>query len=269
MTSIPATQPTPINESEAVFEPFWDQYISNLPHYVVNKDIAGTQPPAANPRALQFWCWCTLKWDHASIDHHIMTFERAMNLDVSAYDVLIVRLALPEHVRLTVDAVIDGAGVRLATDVAGTGLPYEYELPYAGARLQWLRLTITSSRDQADEGWLYWIGLANAAKRKAMLSAPKLYNERWDGWLLPPEAKPELKPRFGFFFDTEDLPAIRKRAASPPYRPLMDLMRRRARQAMTFHLTPEDQIGEYVAFGDVRRIETRMRDWDKIGRAHV
>ena len=257
-----ATVPIAINESEAIIEPFWDQYISNLPQYVVNKDSAGTFPPAANPRALQFWCWCTLKWDRAPVDRPIMTFERTMDVDVRGYDILMVRLALPEHVRLTVDAVIDGAVVRLATDAAGTGLPAEYEMPVAGQRLQWLRLTITSGRDQADEGWLYWIGLANAAKRAAMLSAPNPYNERWQPWLLPPDAAPQFAPRFGFFFGAEDLPAIRKRAASPPYRTLMDLLRRRAREAMTFHKTPEQQIGDYVAFGQVRRIETRLRDWD-------
>jgi Heparinase II/III-like protein len=256
------TIPVPINQSEAIIEPFWDQYISNLPGYTVNKDLAEPLPAAANPRALQFWCWATLKWDRAPVDRPIITFERTMNVDVSAYDTLIVRIALPAHVHLTIDVAVDGVATRLAADLAGASGPQEYELPIKGKRLQWLKLTLTSGRDQADEAWLYWIGLAHGGRRTTMLSAPNPYDDRWEGWLLPPEAKPDFAPRFGFFFDAADLPAIRKRAASAPYRPLMDLLRQRARRVMAFHKTPEDQIGDYVGFGDVRKIETRPRDWD-------
>jgi hypothetical protein len=173
-----------------------------------------------------------------------------------------VRLAIPEHVTLRVSAVIDDARRLLVADEPGRAGPHEYEAAIAGTSLQGLKLELTSSRDQGDEGWLYWIGAANESKRAEMLARPNPFTERWEKWLLPPDARPDFAPRFGFFFDAEDLPAIRRRARSPAYRSLMEQMRQRARTAMAFHKTPEQQVGPYLGFGEIWKIQTRERDWD-------
>lgn len=254
------TLPIPINEAEAIVDSFWDQHISALPQYTLNANL--DLSAACNPRALQFWCWATLKWDRAPVGQPVVTFERAMHARITGYDRLMIRLGIPEHVRLQVDAVIDRRPLRLLTDAPGTGGPHEFEAPIAGDLLEQLRLTLTSDRDQADEAWLQWIGLADAAKRAAMLAQPNPFDAAWAPWLLPPEAEPELAPRFGFFFDAADLPAIRRRAASPAYRPLMEQMRARARQAMAFHKTPEDQVGPVIGTGEIWKIQARERDWD-------
>ena len=262
MSSDRVQLPTPINESEAVIDGFWDQHISALRRYTVNKEIAGALPAHCNARAFQFWCWATLKWDRAPVGHPILTIERTMNVDVRRYDTLIIYLALPEHVSLTVDAAIDGKTVRLMDNEPGPGAQREFEAAIAGQRLQWLRLTLVSQRDQADEGWLYWIGLANSARRAYMLDAPRLYDDVWEPWLLSPDAKPEFAPRFGIYFDAADLPAMRRRARSPLYASLMQQIRARAHEALSFHKTPEDQIGEYLPAGRIFEIQARVRDWD-------
>jgi len=254
--------PIPINEAEAIFEPFWDQHISLLPQWRLNTEAAAGLPPACNPRALQFWCWATLKWDRAPVGRPIVVFERAMRVRIAGYDRLMLRLGMPEHIRLQVDAVVDGQARRLLTDAPGTGGPHEFEAPIAGEILEHLRLTLTSERDQADEAWLQWIGLADAVKRAAMLAQPNPFDASWTPWLLPADAEPVFAPRFGFFFDAADLPAIRRRAASAAYQPLMEQMRARARQAMAFHKTPEDQVGPVIGTGDIWKIQARERDWD-------
>ena len=112
--------PIPINEAEAIVEPFWDRRISPLPKYAVIPggelsrdaprlagrghlghlsggeprrgrppvDADGTLAPdaAANPygaRAFQFWCWATLAWDSAPVDRTVLTLTRALEVDLA------------------------------------------------------------------------------------------------------------------------------------------------------------------------------------------
>lgn len=262
MTDHPIQRPIPINEAEAIIEPFWDQHLSPLDAYALNAGIGADIPAECHPRALQFWCWVTLKWDRAPVGTPIVRFERDLAVDLAGYDCLLIRLGMPEHVRLHVDAVVDGQAQRLLTDAAGTGGPHEFEMPVAGRVLEHVAITLTSARDQADEAWLQWIGLAHAVRRAAMLTRPNPFDAGWAPWLLPADAEPALAPRFGFFFGADDLPAIRRRAASPAYRPLMDQLRERAQRALAFHKTPEDQVGDTLGTGEIWKIQARERDWD-------
>ncbi len=260
--TMPVIHPVPINEAEAIVDSFFDEKISARDQYTLNSAAVASLPAGCNPRSAQYWCWDMLKWDHAPIDRPIIVLERATNVNIEGYDTLMVRLAIPEHVALRVSAVIDGVGRLLIAGEPGHAGPHEYEAPISGRRLQGLTLELTSSRDQADEGWLYWIGVANAGRRAAMLARPSPFTARWEPWLLPPDATPTFAPRCGFFFGADDLPAIRRRAASPAYRSLMEQMRQRARTAMSFHKTPEQQVGDHVGLGEIWKIQTRTRDWD-------
>src|SRR5512137_1207512 len=98
MSPEPARLPVPINEAEAIIDPFWTESISAINEYSVNKNTAGAIPPHCNPRSVQYWCWDMLKWDHAPVGQPIITLDRALNVDIRGYDRLIVRLASPQHV---------------------------------------------------------------------------------------------------------------------------------------------------------------------------
>ena len=185
MTSEPPRLPVPINEAEAMIDTFFDEKISALGCYSLNRETAGDIPPQCNPRSEQYWCWDMLKWDHAPAGRPIITIERTMNVDISDYDRLVVRLAAPPHVSLDMRAAIDGRTVALIAASPGHAGPHEYEAPLAGRSLQGLTLALTSARDQADEAWLYWIGCANEARRSAMLARPNPFTARWEPFLLP------------------------------------------------------------------------------------
>ena len=261
MSHIHLQQPIPINEAEAIIDPFWDQHLAPLDRYTLNCGRIDALPAACNPRVAQYWCWAMIKWDRAVTDRPVVILSREMNVNLVGYDHLMMRLAAPEHVRVDVAVVVDGLDQIVLTS-QGQGAPHEYEAPIRGVQLQRFTLTLTSSRDQGDEAWLQWIGVVNVDRRAEMLGRPNPYDSQWAGWLLPAETTPTFAPRFGFFFDAEDLPELRRKSVSPAYRPLMERMRARVREVVAFHKSPEDQIGPYLAAGDVWKIQSRTRDWD-------
>ncbi len=106
-----------------------------------------------------------------------------------------------------------------------------------------LSITFESSTERAEEAWLGWVGVADSGRRAAMLARPNPFGPRWEGELAPEGAAVEFVPRLSLVFDVKDLEAVRARALSPLYRPLMDQLRERARQAMAHPRPPEGQIG--------------------------
>ncbi len=291
--------PIPINEAEAIVEPFWDRRISPLPRYTVipggedapdaprlaaggvsstlpegNLDAAGrrvgsgeapTPDATANPwgaRAFQFWCWTTLAWDRAPMGRPVISICRTLEVDLAGYDTLIVRLAAASHVCLTVRADIDGRERTLIDRQPGTGEAREYEAPLGGMVMRRLSITLESGRERAEEAWLGWIGVADARRREAMLARPNPFGPAWEGELLPSGAAVDLTPRLSIVFGPGDLEAVRARALSPLYRPLMDQLRERARQAMAHPRSPEDQIGAWHATSQWKLlVRDRERDY--------
>jgi hypothetical protein len=291
--------PIPINEAEAIVEPFWDRRISPLPKYVVipggeespgaprlaaggvsatlpegNLDAAGRRAKpdgapapddAGNPygaRAFQFWCWATLAWDRAPPDRPVLSFCRDMEVDLAGYDTLIVRLAAAPHVRLTVRADVDGRDRTLIERRPGAGEAREYEAPIGGRVLRRLSITLESGRERGEEAWLGWVGVADARRRERMLARPNPFTPAWEGELLPPGAAVDFVPRLSIVFDARELEAVRARALSPLYRPLMDQLRERAREAMENPRSPEDQVGAFHATSQWKLIvRERERDF--------
>ncbi len=291
--------PIPINEAEAIVEPFWDRRISPLPKYAVipggeqsqeaprlaaggisstlpegNLDAAGRHvgandalapDPAANPygaRAFQFWCWATLAWDSAPVDRTVLTLTRALEVDLAGYDTLIVRLAAAPHVRLSVRAQIDGRERMLIDRRPCAGEAREYEAPLGGRVLSRLSLAFESGLPRGEEAWLGWIGVADAGRREAMLARPNLFGPAWEGELLAPGATVDFAPRLSLVLDAGELQRVRARALSPLYRPLMDQLRERARQAMAHPRSPEDQVGTWHATSQWKLlVRERERDY--------
>lgn len=271
----PARRPVPINESEAIIEAFWDEHLSPLRRYTL-RAARGDAGPATGTAPLgpvgpdqvtasQFWCWVTLAWSRPAAQPRrrpaaLLAFERELNVPLEGYDRLVVRAACPKHVHLTLVATIDGRERTLLRAAPGTGKAHEFEARVRGQRLEHLRLEVASVRDGPDEVWLYWIGCAQARRRAAMLAQPATFTPDWENWLLPEGAPIDAVPRFGFYFDAAELEALRRKALSPLYRPLLDQLRAQAHAAMTDPRPPEAQIGKFLAAGDVWSIQSRERD---------
>ena len=257
--------PVPINEAEAIIDPFWDERLSPISHYRLRNGRASR--PA---RVAQLWCFVTLSWGRApaarprgrGAARPLLALERRTRVNLAGYDRLIVRIACPRHVTVSAFARVDGVERRVFDREPGRGGPREFEGPIRGSVLDRLRIEVSSQADGADEIWLYWIGCANRRSRKAMLGRKPPFNAAWEGWLLPETAPVEFAPRLGLFFDARELEAIRRRALSPLYRPIMDQLRAYARAAMRDPRTPESQVGPLLASGDVWAIQVRERDAD-------
>lgn len=286
--------PVALNEAEAIIEPFWDERLSPLRHYAL-RNLRGPEravtapesassvttigdkpeaPPAFGPlppdqvRASQFWCFVTLAWDRPTgtqpADQRagtpLLAFTRDLRVDLTGHDRLVVRAACPKHVILTLHATVDGVEQTVFAAEPGRGSAHEYEGRVRGTTLERIRLEVASARDGADEVWLYWIGCAHARRRRTMLARPVPFTAEWANWLRPEGAPVDFQPRFGLYFNAAELEAIRRKALSPLYRPLMDQLRAQARAAMSDPRTPESQVGASLASGDIWAIQSRERD---------
>jgi Heparinase II/III-like protein len=252
----------PLNEAEAVFEAFWDERLSPAAHYTLE-----APEPRRGERATQFWCWVALAWDGVPRARRasrglrpVLSYERNLRVTLAGYDRMIVRVACPPHVSLSVTVTVDGRDQRIIRREPGTGRAHEFEGRFRGKVLERIRLELFSSKETADEVWLYWIGCANAGGRARMLARKPPFDSRWEGWLLPEGSPVEFKPRLGLFFGGGELDALRAKALSPAYRPIMDQLRAQAAQAMADPATPESLIGPHLAAGDVWAIQCRERN---------
>jgi hypothetical protein len=289
-------RPIPINEAEAVIDGFWDKDLSPLASYTLAPAVGAGTPDAAptkgpkpvaagapNPlvvgplgvdqvRATQAWCWLTFDWNRAARKPQagplrgaararpVLSFSRVLDVDLSGYDRLVVRMACPPHARLTVTATIDGRTLILIKAEPGRGIGHEFEGRLHGTRLQAIKLELATNQAGAAEAWLDWVGCARSAVRHAMLIRPPLYGPEWEGWLHPEGTDVGGKLRYGFFFGDEDVAQLRRKALSPLYRPIMDNLRKTARAAMAAPRSPEAQIGPLIGAGDNSTTLVRERD---------
>lgn len=229
----------------------------------------GATPPALGPfgpdkvRATQAWCWLALAWDRAARTNvtPVLSFCRDLRVDLTGYDRLIVRMFCPRVVHVTLRATVDGAVQTIIDNEPGRGSVHEFEGAFAGCLLEHIDIELSTTADGPNEVWLDWIGCARKKARREMLKGEGArYRPDWDGYLLPEGAPVGFEPRFGFFFDSGDLPALRRKARSDLYRPIMDRLRETARAAMSAPLSPEQQIGELVGAGDNSTTLVRERD---------
>ncbi len=245
---------TPINAAEAIIAPLWDASLDAIDSYSI--------ATAGDARVWQNWARVEAGWTAAPVGVPVATLARQCDLPLDGYDRLMLRVAMPLGVRMTVTATVDGREQPVIVEAAGTGNAREYEGAVAGLRLQGLSVSFSTTVAQPDEVWLYWIGLAHDARR-TLLAQPSPYTPAWDGFLLPEATSVEFAPRFGFFFDADELPAIRRRAHSPLYRPLMEHLRAYARASMAYPTPPEAQVREHIPLSAAfSPVSCRDRDAD-------
>ncbi len=229
---------TPINSAEAVFEPFFDERISELSLWTVDA------PDALGHRLSQNWAFVVINWERPAPDGRVLRMHRRYEqLDCSAYDRLIVAINLPEDSIITLSAETD-AGPRRRTGTPCGPTRHEEWLPLDGAR-QILALTIEIStpHSAAGSGWLLWFGLQSTARLPHHLAQWAGYDERWEKYLQPPEFEPTFNPTHGLMLNTEELEAVRREfAASTATREL------RAVGEAARRMRPESLIGENINF---------------------
>ncbi|MHB9106244.1 MAG: hypothetical protein ACYDCO_04230 [Armatimonadota bacterium] len=253
----------PINEAEAIIEPFWDggssehptDKLSLLDQYTVIVD------PAARGRVAQAWCALDVKIDRAEPGRPAVAMERDCDLAVGDYDIFRVFGSLPSWVRMTVSATVDGEE-RVLVDRAGADTNDEFDGPFSGERITKLRLEFTLTEPRTASASLMWLGLSNRAAQERMEARTSPYTPDWPGALEP--APRELAPEIGIFFDAAGLNELREKVRTSPYREMFSALREGAEKLLDAN--PEADIGYLIPKPDRRWC--RNRDMGRKCTAH-
>ncbi len=247
---------TPINSAEAVFEAFHDPQISELSQWTVTADgVTGF-------KVWQNWIWVQWTWQQPAPDGLVVRFTRALDLDCSVYDRIIVCVAIPDGGTITLHAETDaGPLTRRGEPFAAT--KREEWLPLDGAR-RVTALTIEAHfpSKNTGTGWIYWMALQSTARLPSHLAQWQGYDECWEKYLQPVEFEPTFRPAHGLLLDADELDAVRKEFADSP---MAGALREAAEDATV--VPPERLIGQYVNFWNSNSLR-RERDHGKVITIH-
>ncbi len=245
---------TPINSAEAILEPFWDPTLSGLSEWQVKSDsVSGL-------RVWQNWCWAAFEWVRMPKQAPALEMSRMMDVDVHAYDRLIVSVTPPEGAVVGVRAVTDAGIQRMETEPVMESAMKEIGLDLNGAtRLDTLTLWVHSENSGTQHGWFNWIGLQNTRQLGAHLAQWSHFDSSWVGYLKPDSIPFSFEPGTGLLFDTDDLSRLRqhvtKMTVEDGILDTHDIERLKNR-------SPEPFIGEYVSRDNWRW--NRVRDHTRL-----
>jgi hypothetical protein len=199
---------TPINTAEAVFEAFFDETLSGLPHWKIH---AGG---AEGLVIVQKWAWVQYDWQRppANPSQPALRLSRAFTVDCADYDALVFSLVAPPGTRVALIAGTD-AGERRNFSTPGQAQKCELLLPLTGAR-RLLSLTIELYADSARTpggacGWFNWIGLQHGATLERYLRQFARFDERWEDYLKPDSFEPGFEPAYGLHLTGAELAEAR------------------------------------------------------------
>lgn len=234
---------TPFNEAEAIVAPLWDDAISPRAQCEIWTN------PAPGAKVYQNWCWLGIEWAKAAAAGPLARICCRPDLRLFDEDELMIYGGLLRGTALTVRIRADGQEQTPIANVEGADMEDEWAGPIAGRRLQELVIEIQALKTiPPGTVSLMWIGVANRQAKARMLAQRKTYSPDWPEHLLPAAAIENPRPQLGLLFGPEDLPALRAKAATPLYRPLMERLRREAADAARGH-PPEQFVGPYLVRG--------------------
>jgi hypothetical protein len=244
----------PINEAEAIIEPFWDGGSSEHPtdKYSLLEQYRLLIPPSVRGRIVQTWCSVDVHLDKAA-PGEVVAMERECDLPLGDYDVLRVFAALPRWMTMTVRACIDGVERIVLDHVPGVDTTDEFDGPFLGSRLTWLRLEFALTEPRPGVARLEWLGLANKAAQARMEARPSPYTPDWPGALA--EVAETLQPQIGIFFSAQELEALRRKLSAGPLHQAYLALRKQAEQDL--QLNPEQEIGYLIPRPDRRWCRNR------------
>jgi hypothetical protein len=249
-----------LNEAEAVIEPFWDGGTSDPndpdPRFRSLGDYRVETAPGALARAEQGWAFVFLTVDRTVPGAPVLKLHRTCSLDVSDYDTFLLSGNFPKCFSVSLSVLLDGREVPLFRGVNGTGTANEYSAGFRGRMLSAITLEIRSGQSGV-QGELSWFGLANGSRLAQMLERKSRYDPSWPGYFTQPAG--DIVPDIGILFDGDELRQLRKKLSAPPFREIYAVKKKQAEADMA--LVPENYIGRYVPYFDLRWNRTRDRAW--------
>jgi len=245
---------TPINEAEAVIEPFWDERLSGLQLWSID------QGRAHGLRVFQNWCWVGFEWQRRPDAGPALRMVRRFDVPCRDYDRLVVSVMAPEGSIVRITAQTD-KGIRQFRSPPSPLLKQEHVLELEGAsRVEAVTLEIDAALEGVAAGWLNWIGLQDSHRLEGYLRRLDRFDDRWDGYLKPESYEPCFTPSYGLVLSVGELEALLRRHQELLSRKNESPFVAAARQAA--RTPPERLIGDYVSFCDDTRYN-RQRDHGK------
>ncbi len=248
----------PINSAEAVFEPFFDEHLSELGAWQCDA------PGGTGISQVRSWAFVIFQWTLPAPDGLVLRMSRVYETPVPCadYDRLLVCFNLPEETVMTISADTD-AGPRRRTTAPAGATRREEGVELNGARaIKSLTIEVRTPHRRAGSGWLLWIGLQSTARLPAHLAQWAGYDERWEKYLQPPEFEPTFTPSYGILINADELAGVRQEFADSPVTAELRLVADRARAQR-----PESMIGENLNFWSAN-VFRRERDIGKMLSLH-
>ncbi len=247
--------PMPINEAEAVLDPFWDPAQSGLARWSV-------EPGTCHGLAVrQNWCWVAFEWARRpAAGTPALRLRRGFELDCADYDRLVLSVMAPPMavVRLTAET---DCGLRRLEALPAGGKKKELALDLAGAtRITAVTIELTAGADGIAQGWFNWLGLQHSGRLQHLLQTQTAWDPRWENHLREEEFEPSFLPSHGLVLSAGELSELRAKhvaltAAGQPS-PFT------AAASAASATPPENLIQEFVNFWNDSRYN-RERDHDK------
>jgi len=266
--------PIPINEAEAIFEPFWDPSLSELSQWTIAPDVGSgggaastvdATPPSRSGtghglQVSQGWCWVGFEWARRPAGAPALRMTRRCNVDCGDYDRLVLSAMAPEGAVVTLACETDRGPRRLAAPPAGPK-KRELALELDGAtRLDSVTIEVEAAADGMAQGWFNWLGLQHSGRLAHMLAAQTGWDARWEKHLQDESFEPAFAPAYGLILNSDELAALRERhaALTAGGRPSPFV----TAAVAAARIPPESLIHDFVnLWGDTRF--NRERDHDK------
>jgi len=246
----------PINEAEAILEPFWDGGSSEHPtdKRSLLDAYAVTIPEGVIGSVTQSWCAVVVAFQKAEPGAAI-TMSRTCDLDVGSYDTFRVFASVPSWVRMEVRGTVDGEETTLIAPRAGSNTNEEFDGSLSGVRLTGTELRFTLLEARPASLQILWTGLANAARQREMEARQSPYAADWEGMLVADADVGEMTPQIGVLFDADGLGALRRKRSDPAWATAFAALKATHADAMSWE--PEKEIGTYIGKPDRRWVRDR------------
>ena len=237
-------QVIPINEAEAIIEPFWDGGSSEHPKDKMSLLDAYevTIHGSTVGEVKQTWCSVAVSIYRAEVDKIAISMERQCDIFIDGYDVFRVFASIPSWAKIFVKATIDGKEQLILDGVCGVDTYHEFDAPIYGSHVTRLILEFAICQNRSAEIELSWLGLSNRERQVYLESKKSPYSPKWEGFLIT-EPK-EFKPELNIFFNNDELQNIRNKVKEEPYRSIFNALKKQAEEGLTYY--PEADIGTFI-----------------------
>lgn len=245
----------PINEAEAIIDPFWDSALSEIALWTIE---------SGNDHGLvvrQNWCWVEFEWARRPESGLALRMQRDCDISCAGYDHLVLSVMAPENSVVHIIAETDCGQRRLKAPPAGQKKK-ELALNLDGAgHINIITIEIEASADGISKGWFNWLGLQHCGRFNEKLKVSKTWDSQWEKHLKDESFTPQFLPTYGLLLNAGELDILRQKHDSLLKDGKISPFIIAANEGKK--IQPELLINDFVNFwGDTRYV--RERDHDKL-----